>query len=281
MAFDTEAFNNVSSGGGSTIKIWSYINLADTLATIMTASYFNGRRFALGLNDVVFIIGSDGSELVRITSAVNAASVTVTAYDAVPGGTITNADVSAGAAIDFSKLAALATGDFVVGNAGVPTASTMYGDATLAADGAVTLDADIPRTVSVAVSSAVFLAISGTPFQIVATGGADTMHVVEKVVLQTIFGTTQYANGGAVGLQYGNTAALAGSLCSATVAAATVNAYVASDSLSVEGLVTAGAVAGKVNQGLFLSCDTAEFITGDSSFIVHVTYSTVSTIPVV
>lgn len=103
MAFKQDAFNNVSSGGGSTVKIWSYKNTSDTLATIMATDYFLAMRFALNQNDIIFIIGSDGSEIIKVTSLVNATSVTVTAYDAVPAGTIDTADLADGA-VTLAKL---------------------------------------------------------------------------------------------------------------------------------------------------------------------------------
>jgi len=53
-----------------------------------------------------------------------------------------DANVNASAAIQFSKLATLNTGQILVGNAGVPTAADLSGDATIAADGAVTIAND-------------------------------------------------------------------------------------------------------------------------------------------
>ena len=53
--------------------------------------------------------------------------------------TIVNADVNAAAAIAYSKLATLNTGQILAGNAGVPTAVTMSGDATISATGVVTI----------------------------------------------------------------------------------------------------------------------------------------------
>ena len=52
---------------------------------------------------------------------------------------IVNADISASAAIDYSKLAALATGNILFGNAGVPTVGAMSGDATIDNTGAVSV----------------------------------------------------------------------------------------------------------------------------------------------
>ena len=53
--------------------------------------------------------------------------------------TLVNADVNAAAAIAYSKLATLNTGQILAGNAGTPTAVTMSGDATISATGVVTI----------------------------------------------------------------------------------------------------------------------------------------------
>lgn len=55
-------------------------------------------------------------------------------------GNIVNANIAPGAAIAFSKLAALPSAQIIVGNAGnVPTAVTMSGDATISNTGVVTI----------------------------------------------------------------------------------------------------------------------------------------------
>lgn len=57
-------------------------------------------------------------------------------------GSVTNAKIATSAAIQHDKLAALNTGQLIVGNAGTPTATTVSGDVTIAADGAVTVADD-------------------------------------------------------------------------------------------------------------------------------------------
>lgn len=57
-------------------------------------------------------------------------------------GSVTNTEVATSAAIQHDKLAALGTGQLIVGNAGTPTATTVSGDVTIAADGAVTIAND-------------------------------------------------------------------------------------------------------------------------------------------
>ena len=55
---------------------------------------------------------------------------------------VTNAKINSSAAIQHDKLAALSTGQLIVGNAGTPTATTVSGDVTIAADGEVTIAND-------------------------------------------------------------------------------------------------------------------------------------------
>lgn len=57
-------------------------------------------------------------------------------------GSVTNTEIAASAAIQHDKLASLSTGQLIVGNAGTPTATTVSGDVTIAADGAATIAND-------------------------------------------------------------------------------------------------------------------------------------------
>lgn len=74
----------------------------------------------------------------QIHLGTQAKDATLTAAKVVPG-TLTNTEINAAAAIAFSKLAALSTGQVVVGNAGVATAATLGGDATISAAGVLTI----------------------------------------------------------------------------------------------------------------------------------------------
>ena len=56
-------------------------------------------------------------------------------------GSVTNAKIATGAAVQYDKLAALNTGQLLVGNAGTPTATTLGGDATIDASGNLTIAA--------------------------------------------------------------------------------------------------------------------------------------------
>lgn len=69
---------------------------------------------------------------------------------AIAAGVIVNADVSASAAVDFSKLAALTSGNILVGSAGnVATSVALSGDATIVASGALTIANDAITTAKI------------------------------------------------------------------------------------------------------------------------------------
>ncbi len=128
------------------------------------------------------------------TTIANEGEFSPTATVIAPGA-ITNTDVSATAAIAFSKLAALPSGDILVGSAGtVPTAVAMSGDATIIASGALTLAQAVRvETVKVHISSAEILALNGTPKTLVAAPGSGKVIVPLFVFGQMSFGTAAYA----------------------------------------------------------------------------------------
>lgn len=87
------------------------------------------------------LVGSVGNvaTAVAVTGDVTLSNAGVTA---IAAGVIVNADINASAAIDFSKLATLASGNILVGSAGgVATSVVMSGDATIIASGAITIAA--------------------------------------------------------------------------------------------------------------------------------------------
>lgn len=74
----------------------------------------------------------------QIDLGIQSKDATLTAAKVVPG-TLTNTQISAAAAIAYSKLASLSSGQIVVGNAGVAVAATLGGDATIGASGVLTI----------------------------------------------------------------------------------------------------------------------------------------------
>ena len=81
-----------------------------------------------------YVLDSDGKLYLKNSAG--------TAKACTFSGDIVNADVAAGAAIAYSKLATLNTGQILAGNAGTPAAATVSGDATIGATGTLTIADD-------------------------------------------------------------------------------------------------------------------------------------------
>lgn len=91
------------------------------------------------LSSANILVGSAGNVAtsVAVTGDVTISNAGVTA---IAGGVIVNADVNGSAAIDFSKLATLTSGNILVGSAGnVATSVAMSGNATISNAGVVTV----------------------------------------------------------------------------------------------------------------------------------------------
>lgn len=94
-------------------------------------------------------VGSAGNVAtdVAVTGDIAISNAGVTS---IAAGAIVNADVNAAAAIDYSKLAALTSGNILVGSAGnVATSVALSGDATIIASGALTIANDAITTAKI------------------------------------------------------------------------------------------------------------------------------------
>jgi len=327
MAFDINAFNNVSSGGANGAKLWSYKSAADNLATIAAADYFLPMRFAMGNEDIIFVVGSDGTQLRNVTSAQNASSVTTALFFGV--GSIDTADLADGAvtapklatdavtaikieadavttakilddavttvkivdnAITTAKITdANVTTDKIL-NANVTSAkiasdavdenkivSTSFGSYIAGGSGtSIDVTTAVAKSVSVTLSAAQFLALYTTPIQIVAAGGANTLHVLQNVIYEINYGTVQYTGGGSVIIQYDSTANGAGVAASASASSIEFTGAAADKFIGGAFNLLTGASTAMVNKGLYIANDTFSFADGDSPVTAHVTYTTVT-----
>ncbi len=91
------------------------------------------------LTSAHLFVGSSSSVATDVAMSGDIA-LTATGATSISPGVIVNADINASAAIDFSKLAFLASGSILVGSAGnVATSTVMSGDATLNSTGVLTI----------------------------------------------------------------------------------------------------------------------------------------------
>lgn len=132
------------------------------------------------------------------------------------------------------------------------------------------------QAVSVPMTSAEFKDLLTNPKLIVAAPGAGKLIVGYSIVIELLYGTTQYADGSGVALYYGNGDIMTAAVVSDANSAAIFN-FVTSDTIISNRMYVYGteyyydATAG-VNMGVYLRVDTTDFTTGDSDFVVHFTY---------
>ena len=239
------------------------------------------------LTSTQIIVGSAGNvpTAVAVTGDVTIGNTGVTA---IASDVIVNADINSAAAIAYSKLATLASGNILVGSAGgVATSVTMSGDVAIIASGATTIQAgaidsgmmnlNMLRYTTVTMSAAQFNGAYAAPHLLLAAGGANTLIVLEAAQVLMTYVSAQFANGGVAHIQYDSTANGAGVIASSTQAAA--NFFdAASTALAFNQGIVKQPFTTAVNKGLYFSNVTGAFDTGDSTFVVHLWYRVIPTV---
>jgi hypothetical protein len=204
---------------------------------------------------------------------------TFTAAPTAPGtlsNTLPSADIFVGNGANVATGVAM-TGDVHITNAGVTAIQPLAVTGAKIANNTITLtqvSSAVRATVAVNLTASQINGMYATPVLILAAAGVNTVIVVEQVIIDMTFVSAQYANGGAISLEYGNAAHAVGPLASATLPAASLIAVAASGILSIgdAGSAIAGTTAQIENAALYISNDTAPFITGDSTARVYVSY---------
>jgi hypothetical protein len=193
----------------------------------------------------------------------------------------------------------LASGDIFVGNASnIATGVAMSGDATISNTGALTIGAgaitgskianngvdyaqlalDVAATATVNLTAAQVNGMYATPVQLLAAPGAGKLIIIDQILWDIAFVSAQYAAGGAIAAQYGNTVHGAGPAASGSLAAASLNGVAASGYLSNGGISGSLNVtsAASLNTAVFLSNATGAFTTGNSTVTMYVKYRVVT-----
>ena len=131
--------------------------------------------------------------------------------------------------------------------------------------------------VSTAITAAEFNGMYAAPKLLLPAMGANTLIALHKVVFEVEYGGAQFANGGVVAVQYGNTVNGAGHKASDDIAAAIFIGIDGDAAVGAEGLLAVGDAGDIINQGLYLSNATGAFDTGTSDMIAHIWYSVMNT----
>ena len=308
MAFDINAFDNVTSGSSLGPRIWSYGSSVDSLATIAASGYFDDVKFRIEDKDLVYVSGTDGAQFVKLSSSAGEEPVTTTVWLPSDGG----GEINLGTANQIAYYASTGTtissvvstprasfttastgeptwvpvtdGQIVIGStAGSPAAASLTagtGIGVTSASNAITIatSSAVPLAVTVPFTAAQWNAMYATPVQLVAAPGPGLCHIVISCAIFFNYGgTNQFANGGAVVLQWGTAANGAGNSPVNTMAATNFTGL--ADSLTMQTVI-AKSNAAKVNfdnLSLCLSNQTAAFTGGTNNTLnVVVSYYTVA-----
>lgn len=136
-AFTINNFDRLSASVNTSVNnIFGYTDTSNTLATMEASGFFNAVNISstvnpiVNINDGIRIVGSDGVDMAYVTAI--SPNITLSVQVDIPAGAITNAMVSATAAIAFSKLAPLTSAHILVGNgSNVATDVAVTGDVTI------------------------------------------------------------------------------------------------------------------------------------------------------
>lgn len=267
MAFASKnfvKFNGAASEAEANINLWKYNAQADLQATVEAAGYFDTYASELKVNDLIYCIMADGAAIgLYNVSDITAGVVTMTGFATIGAGGVGTSQID-DLAVTTAKLAANAVTTAKITDANVTSAK---------------IAANVIQYVAVTKTAANIIGMyadTATNGVLIAAGGADTIHRVFNAELVVDYGSAQYTGGGAIALQYDSTDNGAGLAASATLAAATLNAYSADSTVGLAGASASGAASAKVNKGIFLSNATGAFANGDSPVDVHIWYATVT-----
>lgn len=81
MAFVPNDANPIGRNSASGNIIWVYHSTGDTLATIKAASYFSTTSKDFAVNDIIFVVGSDGCSMLCISAIDGGGNVTAPPVD--------------------------------------------------------------------------------------------------------------------------------------------------------------------------------------------------------
>jgi len=276
-----ETLSLISEGNISTAPSIFIASTVDNLAAITTAGYMNdlGEAGIVKPNDVLYINYSDTSTFPLNTGEASTLGEFAVSYSA-PNWTI--ATVLTGLGQAAAKNVTDNTKSYVASVDGAPASYTagsllVAGDtnSSVGADSGYTSD-NLMLTASVAITAAQFKALYSAPKLLIAAPGANKLIVIHRMELVMTYVSADYTANGVVAAQYDSTVHGAGVPATNTEAAADFFAS-ASTTFVFNGSTTLAPFSTSVNKGLYLSCATADFTTGDSTFVCKIQYRIVAT----
>ena len=278
----TNAFVALSGNAGlsttlsnGNIFVGNASNVATGVAVSGILAITNAGVTSIPLPSAEILVGTGGGVAapVAVSGIVSLSNAGVTS---IP---LTSAHILVGSAGNAAASVAL-SGDATISNAGVLTIGAGAVTQSKIANNAVDyaqLALDVAATATVTLTAAQINGMYATPVQILAAQGAGKLILIDSILWDIAFVSAQYASGGAIQAQYGNTVHGAGSPASASIAAATLNGVAASGFIANgSGSATLNAPATVENTAVFLSNATGPFTTGDSTVTLYIRYRVVT-----
>jgi hypothetical protein len=258
MTYSINGFACISSPPFTAVpNIWGYVTSTDTIVQVEASGYFDDET-RLGLNDAIRANCSDGTVWLRVSGL----NPTTTVVDTNAVSNLANGRIWVGDASN-DAVAVVPSGDVSMTNAGVFSVDSV--------------DPTLVNYAAVPITAAEFNGMYAAPKLLVAAAGANTLLVLDRVVLAMTYDSAAYAAGGVAHVQYDSTANGAGVIASTTLAAAAFQ-DTASTTYSFNAGVVEYPFATTVNKGLYLSNITGAFTTGDSDMVAHVWYKVIPTV---
>ena len=242
-AASDNSLSTVASTAGGGFVVGNFTMATDTLGTIEDSGVAPGDLFLNNLTDGHIFVGdaTNNAADVAVTGDVLISNAGVTS---IATGVIVNADINASAAIAFSKLATLASGNLLVGSAGgVATSVAVTGDVTISNAGVtaiaagVIVNADINAAAAIAFSK--LATLPSAEILVGSPGGVATAVAVTGDVTISNAGVTAIAADSIVNADVNSAAAIAFSKL-ATLASANILVG------SAGGVATSVAMSGDV-----------------------------------
>lgn len=138
------------------------------------------------------LLGTTTTGVVTATTVSGDVTITGGGVTAIGSGVIVNADVNASAAIDYSKLAALTSGNILVGNASnVATSVAVTGDVTITNAGVTAIGSGVIVNADINASAAIDKTkISGTAVTVADTGTVTSAMIADATIVNGDISTT-------------------------------------------------------------------------------------------
>lgn len=131
------------------------------------------------------------------------------------------------------------------------------------------LAADVLQLATVTIPNASVKTLFSVGTQLLPAPGAGLFYELDSIILNYLYGTTQFTSGGAIQASYGSGVTTP---ASATVAATFLTSPTANQIIKAGGAIASTLSSTVLNKAVNLAAATADFATGDGSLVCLVKY---------